>query len=68
MYLGPVRRAGGLAAFAGKSASPPVKAVIEALTGAEGREALEDYKATGDDTKVQSIFDRLISSVDPKDS
>jgi AbiV family abortive infection protein len=68
MYLGPVRRAGGLAAFAGKSASPRVKAVIEAVTGAEGREAFEDYKATGDDIKIRSLFDRLINSAGPKDS
>ncbi len=61
MYVAPVRRAGGVEGFLEKATSPAIRSFIEILTGAEGRQAFELYKETGDENQIRALFDRLIS-------
>jgi AbiV family abortive infection protein len=65
MYVRPVIGAGGLQAFLARMETSRVEAMLDALTGDEGREALKQAQETGDDSKFRALFDRLLSDDDP---
>jgi AbiV family abortive infection protein len=78
MYMAPMRRAGGLPEFLEGLGSPRFKRMMAALTGEAGREAVEMYEATKDESKIRDLLERLVADavettpdpadVRPKDS
>ena len=60
-YLAPMRRAGGVPALLEGLDDPRFKAMMAALTGEAGREAVEMYEATKDESKLRDLLERLVA-------
>jgi AbiV family abortive infection protein len=60
MYLQPVRESGGLDAFLSRPTFDRVDEILAVLTGPEGREAFEAIRDSGDESKFDELFGRLM--------
>jgi AbiV family abortive infection protein len=62
MYLVPIRAAGGLPAMLERMDPERLHVILATLTGRDGRDALEKSRATGDDSEIRALFDRLLDA------
>jgi AbiV family abortive infection protein len=60
MYLRPIRSGGGLPAFLERMNSERMLAIMETLTGPEGRAAFEAAGESGDDSEARALLERLL--------